>query len=158
MPLVGSTSTYDHRRLSSREYARFFQFLMTQPEGVRLLAAFRDILLSKFDDAHYPSSPVDPPGESFPAFPAQNHGDSDSSVEDIWEYTWDEDPGHGALQVEELAGAVAGAGVGHGCAGGPAGYKVVVEILAGDVAEAADHSIDGGEISDDDIFDMEPLF
>ena len=38
------------------------------------------------------------------------------------------------------------------------GYEVVVRILAEDVAEAAGHGVDGGEVSDDETFDMEPLF
>ena len=37
-----------HRRLSSREYARCCQFLMTQPERERLLAAFWEVLLSNY--------------------------------------------------------------------------------------------------------------
>ena len=152
--------TLRHRRLSYRECARFCQFLMTQPEGPRLLAAFWEILVSEFDNGRYPSLPVDLAGESLHDFPAQNHGDSDSSVEDIWEDMWDEGPDYGAPQVEALAGAVSGAGVGQGDAGGPTGCEVivVVGVLAGDVADAAGHGVGGGEVSDDETFGMEPLF
>ena len=51
----------------SREYARFCQFLMTQPEGPRLLATFREFLVSEFDDGRYPSPLVDLAGESLPS-------------------------------------------------------------------------------------------
>ena len=41
---------------------------------------------------------------------------------------------------------MAGAGVGQGDAGGPAGYEVVVKVLAEDVADASGHSVDDGEV------------
>ena len=131
-----------------------------QADGLRLLAAFREVLVSAFDYSRYPSLPLDVPGESLPYFPAQDHGDSDSSVEDIWEDMWDEESDHGALQVDELVDTVAGAGagVGQGDAGGPAGYEVIVRILAEDDADASGCSVDGGEVLDDETFDMEPLF
>ena len=81
--------TLCHCRLSPCEYAWFCQFLMTKPEGPRLLAAFWEILVSEFDKGRYPSPPVDPAGESLPDFPALNHGDLDLSVRDIWEDMWD---------------------------------------------------------------------
>ena len=147
-----------HCRLLPCEYALFRQFLVMQADGPRLLDAFQEVLFSEFNNGRYPSFPLDAPGESLPYFPAQDHGDSDSSVEDIWEDMWDEESDHGALQVDELVDAVAGAGVGQGDAGGPAGYEVVVRVLAEDVADTSGHSVNGGEVSDDATFGMEPLF
>ena len=62
------------------------------------------------------------------------------------------------MEEEGLAGAVDGASIGQGDAGGPTMYEVVVGDLAGEVAGAADHSVDGGEVLDDETFDMDPLF
>ena len=101
-----------HRRLSSHEYVRFCQFLVMQADGPCLLDAFWEVLVSTFDNGRYPSLPLEVPVESLPYFPAQDHGDSDSSVEDIWEDMWDEESNHSALQVDELVDAVAGAGIG----------------------------------------------
>ena len=54
-----------------------------------------------------------------------------------------------------LVGVMDSAGVGQGEAVGPAMYEVVVGGLAGEVAGAADHGVDGG---DGETFDMDPLF
>ena len=71
----------------------------------------------------------------------------------------DEDPVLGAFQMDEegLAGAVDGASIGQGDAGGPALYEVVVGGLAGEVVGATDHGVDSGEVLDDKTSVLDPI-
>ena len=147
-----------HRRLASREYSLFCQFLATQPEGPRLLATFRANLLDDYFDGRCPSPPVDPVGEPLPEIPLHIRDSDDSSVEDLYDEEFDDDSDGGWQGREEarrVVGAVGAAGLGQGDAVAPAVYGLVVEGMHAVAAGVGGPTV---VVDEEENSDLEDLF
>ena len=146
------------RRLASREYALFCNWLSGQPGGAQLLATFREDLMNGYIGGQFPSPPVDPVGEPLPDIPRYIRDDDDSSVEDLYDEEYDDDS-DGGWQVEVVArrgvGAVGAAGLGQGEAVAPAVYGLVVDGMHAVIAEMEGPTV---AVAEEENSDMEDLF